>query len=217
MSNWWKYGNSDKFCWALKSLWMVTAATKLRHLLLGRKTMTNLDSILKIRDITLPRKVHYSQSYSFSRSHVWMWELDHKEGWALKNWCFRIVVLEKTLENPLDSKEMKPGNPKGNQSWIFIGRTDNWSWSSNTLATWCEEPTYWKRPWCWERSKAKGDGVAKVRWLDSITDSTDVSLSKLWEIVKERESGYAAVHGVTKGWTRLSDWTVVTTTWKRNK
>ena len=106
-----------------------------RCLLLGRNAMTNLDSILKIRDITLPRKVHYSQSYSFSRSHVWMWELDHKEGWALKNWCFRIVVLEKTLENPLDSKEMKPGNPKGNQPWIFIGRTNVGApilWSSDT-------------------------------------------------------------------------------------
>ena len=112
------------FSWAPKSLQMVTAAMKLRHLLLGRKAMTNLDSILKSRDVTLPTKVCNSQGYGFSSSHVWMWELDHKEGWMLKNWCFQTVVLDKTLESPLDSKEIKPVNAKGNQSWIFIGRTD---------------------------------------------------------------------------------------------
>ena len=85
-----------------------------RHLLLGRKVMTNLDSILKSRDITLPTKS--SQSYGFSSSHVWMWELDHKESWALKNWCFRTVIVENTLESPLDSKEIKPVHLKGNQS-----------------------------------------------------------------------------------------------------
>ena len=93
-----------------------------RRLLLGRKVMTNLDSILKSR--------HYfanklsSQRYGFSSSHVWMWELDYKESWALKNWCFWTVVLEKTLESPLDCKEIQPVHPKGNQSWLFIGRTD---------------------------------------------------------------------------------------------
>ena len=82
--------------------------------------MTNLDSILKSRDITLPT----SQSYDFSSSHVWIWELDHNESWALKNWCFWTVMLEKDLESPLDCSEIKPVNPEGNQSWIFIGRTD---------------------------------------------------------------------------------------------
>ena len=94
-----------------------------RSLLLGRKAMTNLDSILKSRDITLPTKV-CSQSYSFSISHVWMWELDYKESWVLKNWCFWTVVLEKTLESPLDCKEIHPVHPKANQSWMFTGRTD---------------------------------------------------------------------------------------------
>ena len=84
--------------------------------------MTNLDSILNSRDVTLLTKVQ--QSYSFSSSHVWMWELDRKESWALKNWCFWTVVLEKTFESPLDFKDIKPVNPKGNQCWIFIGRTD---------------------------------------------------------------------------------------------
>ena len=94
-----------------------------RHLFLGRKPMTNLDSILKSKDITLPTKVHIVKAMVFSSSHVWMWELDHYETWALKNWCFWPVVLEKTLESPLDCKEIIPVNPKGNQPWIFIGRT----------------------------------------------------------------------------------------------
>ena len=95
-----------------------------RCLLLGRKAMTNLNSIVKSRDIALPTKVHLGQSYGFSSSHVWMWELNYKESWALKNWCFWTVVLEKTLESPLDGKKIQPVHPKGNQSWIFIGRTD---------------------------------------------------------------------------------------------
>ena len=90
-----------------------------RHLFLGRKAMTNLDSVLKSRDNTLSKDL-YSQSYGFSSSHERMWELYHKEGWMLKNWWFRIVVLK----SPLDSKKIQPVNPKGNQPWIFIGRTD---------------------------------------------------------------------------------------------
>ena len=95
-----------------------------RHLFLGRKVMTNLDSILKSRDIVLPKKGPSSQSYGFSSSFVWIWELDYKESWVPKNWFFWSVVLEKTVETPLDSKEILPVNPNGNQSWIFIGRTD---------------------------------------------------------------------------------------------
>ena len=94
-----------------------------KHLLFGRKAMINLDCILKSRDIALLTKVS-SQSYGFSSSHVWMWELDYKESWALKNWCIWTVVLRKTLETLLDSKEIQPVHPKGYQSWIFIGRTD---------------------------------------------------------------------------------------------
>ena len=105
-----------------------------RCLLLGRKTMTNLDSLLKAETSICWQKSH-SQSYGFSSSHVWMWELDRKESWVLKkkrereswvlkDWCFWTVVLEETLESPLDIKEIKPVNPKGNQPWIFIGRFD---------------------------------------------------------------------------------------------
>ena len=95
-----------------------------RCLHLGRKVMANLDSILKSRDITLPTKICIVKAMVFSNSHVWMWELDHKECWAPKDWCFWTVMLEKTFESPLDSKEIKPVNAKRNQSWIFIGRTD---------------------------------------------------------------------------------------------
>ena len=94
-----------------------------RSLLLGRKVMTNLDSLLKSRDIPLPTKGLSSQNYGFSTSHVWMWELDYKESWVLKNWCF-WTVLKMTLESPLDCKEIQPVNSKGNKSWIFIGRID---------------------------------------------------------------------------------------------
>ena len=130
-----------------------------RCMLPGRKAMTNLwqNSILKSRYIT--DKGPYSQSCSFSSSHVWMWELDHKEDWAPKNWCFQTVVLDKTLESPLDCKEIKLVNSKGNQSWIFIWEDWCWSWNSNTLASWCKELTHWKRPWCWERLKAGGEGM----------------------------------------------------------
>ena len=107
-----------------------------RCLLLGRKAMTNPDSIFKSRDVTLPTKVHLVKAMVFPYSHIWMWELDHKESWPLKNWCFLTVVLEKTLESPLDSKEIQPVNPKGNQSWIFIERTDAEAETPNTLATW---------------------------------------------------------------------------------
>ena len=111
-----------------------------------------------------------SQSYGFSSSHVWMWELDYKESWALKNWCFWTVVFEKTLENPLDCKEIQPVHPQGNQSWIFIERTDAEAENSNTLATWCEELTHWKRPWWWERLKpGEGGNRGWDGWMVSPT------------------------------------------------
>ena len=112
-----------------------------RRLLLGRKVMTNLDSILKSRH-NFANKGPSSESYGFSSSHVWIWELDYKERWTSKNWCFWTMVLAKTLDSPLESKGIKPINPKGNQSWIFIGRLDAGSWNSNTLVTWCEEQAH---------------------------------------------------------------------------
>ena len=112
-----------------------------------------------------------SQSYGFSSSHVWMWELDYKESWTPKNWCFWTVVLEKTLESPVDSKEIQPVHPQGNQSWIFIGRTD-----AEAEATWCEELTHLKRSWCWEGLKVGGEGDDRGWdvWMASPTQWTGV-------------------------------------------
>ena len=127
-----------------------------RRLPLKRKAMTKLDSILKSRHINLSTKVHLVKAMVFSSSHVWMCELDYKESWALKNWCFWTVVLEKTLESPLDCKEIQPVHPTGNQYWTFITRTDA---EAETPILWPpEELTPWKRPQFLERLKAGGEG-----------------------------------------------------------
>ena len=112
-----------------------------RLFLLGRKALTNLDSILKSKRHYFADKGPSSQSYGFSSSHVWMWELDCDECWVPKNWCFWTVVLEKTLESPLDCKEIQPVHLKRNQSWIFTGRTDAEA-ETQILATWCKELTH---------------------------------------------------------------------------
>ena len=148
-----------------------------------------------------------SQSYDLSSIHIWMWGLDYKESLAPKNWCFWTVVLDKTLESPLDSKEIQPVHPKGNQSWMFTGRTSAEAETPNTLATWCKEWTHWKRPWCWERLKSGGEGDDRGwdGWMASPTQWT-------WVWVNSGSWGWTGKPGVlqsmgSQSWTQLSNWT----------
>ena len=137
-------------------------------LLLGRKVITNIGSILKSRDITLPTNVHLSRF--FFSGHVWTWELNCEERWVLKNWCFWAMLLEKTLESPLDCKEIQPVHPEGDKSWVFIGRTD-----AEAVT-----PVLWppmRRVDSLEKTLMLGGiggrrrrGRQRMRWLDGISD-----------------------------------------------
>ena len=133
-----------------------------------------------------------------------MWEVDHKEGWVLKKWCFQTAVLEKTLESPLGNKEIQAVNSKGNQSWIFIGRTEA---EAETPILWLPDAKSWPIGKDSDAEGGRRKGWQRMRWLNGITNSLDMSVSQLWEMVKDRETWHAAVHGITKSQTWLIYWT----------